>query len=235
MATFLSGVNDLLRELSLTVTPTDVTNQTGELDRLIKWYRDAYIDIQNRNGGEWRWLRHPFTFDTVADDDEYAYTDVTDVSASAVISRFNKWHLASPINTPKAYLTSGGIGSQYRLTFIDWDDFSSIYKIGSNPSAAPQFITIDPQDNIVLGPPPSGVYTVTGEYYRAPQILAANADTPEMPSQFHRLIVFAAMKQYALSNVAVEFDSSANYNYNRLMTQLDNNQGPTIKFGGALC
>lgn len=233
MATYLTGSQDVATEVGIdNGGPSDVTTQTGEYNRIVRYYRDAYIEVQNRT--KWRWLRHPFTFNTVADDDTYAYTDVTDVTASATISRFGEWLLTSE-NTPKAYLTSSGVGSQYLLIWMPWDYFSQVYKLGTVASGAPAHITVDPQNNILIGPPPSAVYTITGEYYRSPQILAADGDTPEMPTQYHNLIMYGAMKKYAMFESAPEVDARATFEYNRMLRQLENNQGPSINFGPPLC
>lgn len=233
MATYLTGSQDLARECGLSQSPSDVTTQTGELARIVYWYRDAYTEIQNRT--RWRFLRHGFTFPTVADTQAYAYTDATDSTSSSTISRFGSWYLKDLDNPPKCYLTSSGVGSQYFLSFMPWEWFNTVYNISSQSSGPPAHISIDPQDQIVLGPTPNDAYTVTGEYYRSAQVLAANGDTPEMPTQFHKLIVYAGMLEYAGFEAAQEVEVRATKGYNRLMRQLENNQMPPLSFAAPLC
>lgn len=232
MATYLSGSQDLARECQLAQTPGAVTGQTGELLNIVSWYRDAWTELQLET--DWRWMRHGFTFTTTANIDSYAYTDCTDTTDSAVISRFGKWELDDDDDPPHIYLQSGGVGVESYLSWIPWEYFKQIYRFGTQTASHPQHITIDPQDNIVIGPKPNDTYVITSEYYRSPQILAADADTPEMPSQYHRLIVYRAMEHYGYAEVAAEVIERARRKGARMLNDLLNNQGPIYRMAGPL-
>ena len=45
MTTYLAGSQQYAEEVGITTTPSDVTTQTGELKRIVTWYRDAYTEI----------------------------------------------------------------------------------------------------------------------------------------------------------------------------------------------
>lgn len=237
MSTYLELSQKLRRECSVSGTgPTAVTGQTGKLADLVAWIADAYVQIQNLHADPpcWRWLRHGFTFDTTADDDSYSYGDVTDTTTSSAITRLSNWYIHDPYDPPKIYLTSTGVGAQTWLTYVDWEDFKSIYKIGTQNSSAPAHISIDPQNNLVLGPAPNDTYTVTGDYIRSAQVLAADGDTPEMPSQFHDLIVYYAMEKYGYNELAQEILSRASAESNRMLQNLSSNQLQKMRIAGPM-
>lgn len=210
--------------------PVTVVNQTGNLGKAVRWAADAYNELQTSNDC-WRWMRSRFTLNTVALTEEYAYSDCTDSRLSATIDRFSHWLITDRRNPPRAYLTSSGAGSQYHLQYIDWDTFCALYKIGNINPSMPAHITIDPQDNIVLGPTPNDDYTITGEYQMSQQELSADADVPEMPSQFHMLIVYEAMIKHAGDQLAEESMARAIRESGPLRSALMARQGPVFRRG----
>lgn len=210
-----------------------VANQTGELGRIVGYVANAWTEIQNRSPN-WRWMRHGFTVNTVEDDDTYAYTDCTDTTASAVISRFSRWRLNDRNDPPKIYLTSAGVGTQNWMIWVPWESFSLIYRIGTQNSGYPVHITANPQDNIVIGPKPNGIYTVTSDYQRSAQILDEDADVPEMPTQFHMLIVYEAMRSYGYFESAPEVLAKGTEYGDRMMSDLRVNQLPGFRLGGPM-
>lgn len=213
--------------------PSTVVSQTGLLKNVVDWIADAWNDIQTQSLN-WRWMTSQFTVNTVASDDTYLYSDCTDSRASAVITRFAAWRFNQSV--PLCYLTSGGVSGQYRLIPMPWEDFKDIYKFGSQQSntGMPIHITINEHDEILLGPNPDAVYTVTGEYQRGPLTLSANADEPDMPSRFHDLIVYRAIEKYAANYVKQEQYSRALVEGGRLMSALQRSQLPRITLGEPL-
>lgn len=229
--TFLQICRRLARACGMTnssTIPATVTGQSGNLADCVDWAADAYNELQV-SGGDWRWMRSRFTVNTVASTETYAATSCTDSRLSATISRFSHWLITDRYNPPKAYLTSGSIGSQYHLQFIDWDTFCALYKIGIISEGSPVHISIDPQDNIVLGPTPNDVYTITGEYQMSAQNLAEDDDEPEMPADFHMLIVYEAMVKYAGDQLSEEAMGRAMREGGRLKSQLLIRQKPHFR------
>lgn len=235
MATYLTGSVDLRRECGVAGTgPAAVTGQTGDLERIVEWYAQTYIEIQNRH--DWLWLRSTWTVDTASNDDTYAYGDVTDSRLSAVITRFKRWWLYDVDGFPnvKCYLTSAGVSGEKYLLPLPWASFRDLYKRGTQTNNAPVHVTVDPQRNLLFGPKPNAIYTVTGEYQMSAQVLAADGDTPEMPSDYHQLIVYKAMEKYGGFSAASEVLHRAITEGNRLMRQLERNQRPECGLAGPL-
>jgi hypothetical protein len=238
MSTYLQLCQALRREASIagaSGTPSAVTDQTGQMRDVVEWVKQAWTVIQNRHTN-WRWLRSRFTVNTVADDDTYAYSDCTDSIASAAISRFSHWWALDEAGYSgiKSYLQSAGVAGEMWLSFLPWADFRARYRFGTQTSGTPVHFTVDPQNNLVLGPAPNAVFVVSGEYQKSAQILAANSDTPEMPSQFHDLVWLEAMRRYAGKQAAPEAMSRAIGEGNRLLRQLEVNQLPPMGFARPL-
>ena len=240
MSTYLQLCQDVARECGVaggadtSPKPTAVTGQTGELNRIVNWVADAYEEIQGSRN--WRWLRKSFTVDTVDGTDTYAFGVCTDVDDAALITRFKTWRLDDPRNPPKIFLTTTGVGGQVLLTWAPWDNFEYLYKTGSlqTQTSQPIHITVNPKDEIQLGITPNDIYTLTGDYHKSAQILAADGDTPEMPSAYHKLIMYQAMEYYGLFESAPEIIARAQKGIKRINNQLKRNQDPPFRVGGPM-
>lgn len=238
MSTYLELVNDLARESGIggsASAVSAVTGQSGQALRFVEWIARSYKDIQNRHDN-WGWLRSTFTVDTTAGDDTYAGTDCTDSRLSTAITRFKKWWKYDECGAPamKRYLTSGGVSGEVWLIYLPWGHFRSIYKFGTQNNGAPVHFTIDPQNNLVLGPKPDAIYTVTGEYQMSAQVLAANSDTPEVHEDYHDLIYWYALEKYGKFSASPEAVAQAQRESARLMRQLEKKELPAIALGAPL-
>ena len=233
--TFLQLCQSLRQESGISGTgPLAVTNQTGQLQLIVDWVAQAYIDIQNRHNSEWRWMRRTFTLETVADDGVYVFGDCTDIIDAAFINRFKRWRFQDLQDPPKVYLSSSGVNGESYLSFVPWDIFKQIYKTGSQTASQPAHISIDPNNNLVLGPVPNDVDVITGDYVMGAMELAADDDTPDMPADYHKLIVGYAMEEYAYRYVAQEALYRAAANKKRQLRQLEGDQLATIQMAGPM-
>lgn len=237
--TFLQLCVELQRECDITGTEISaVTNQVGELSRVVNWVKQAWREIQNRHIQEpaWRWMRSTFSVNTVAGTDSYAGTSCTDTRLSATVTRFARWIVFDEggKSNVKIYLSSAGVGTERWLSYLPWSRFRAIYKVGTQNNGSPAHYTVDPQNKLVLGPKPDAVYVVTGEYQMSAQSLDANADTPEMPTDYHYVIVYMAMQKYAGFESAPDAMSRGIREGNKLMRQLEVNQLPQMMTAGPL-
>lgn len=238
MTTYLNLCKDLVREAGITSSsgtgPSAVTSQTGEMLRVVNWVRKAWDEIQNRHSNStglyWRWMRRQFTLALSSGDDTYAYGDATDVDASAAIARFSCWFVNDLKEPPRCYLTASGVSAEYWLHYVPLEAFNTIYKKGSGQSGTPIHITVDEKNQLLFGPKPNASFTVTGDFLRSVQTLAADGDIPEMPTQYHDLIVWYALEHYGFYEVAPEAIRRAQRAGGRLMRQLEINQLPELDF-----
>lgn len=236
--TFLQMCQRVARECGVstnTTVPSTVTSQTGILADIVNWVATAWEEIQARHQN-WRWMRSRFSVSATVGDDSYAYGDCTDSIDSAAISRFRRWWPLDDEgnNNIFIYLTSAGAGTQTRLSYLPWSIFRQMYRIGTQNNGYPAYVSIDPQNNLVLGPPPDGTYTVTGEYQRGGLVLDDDADTPDLPADYHMLIVWRAAQKYGEFKSAPEVFSRAVRTGNILMRQLELDQLPQMSTAGPL-
>lgn len=230
MTTFLNLCKSLAQECSIAGSPTSVESQTGELKQVVDWIVQSYIEIQNR--GQWRWLKREFQLSTVAGTDRYAFSSATD--AGNPIDRFTAWYVHDLEDPARIYKTSDGVGGETYLHWLELEWFRGIHKIGTQNNQRPLHVTVDNQDNLLLGPKPDDVYTVTGWYWRGPQVLAEDGEVPEMPLQYHQLIVYHAMEHYAFKYVAQEHLEHARTLGRRMLRNLEKTQGPKINLAGPM-
>ena len=96
-------------------------------------------------------------------------------------------------------LTNPVTGDQVTPRYRDFFDLRNrtLNSSDYNPDT-PQFWTYHPQTfTIQLFPAPHLAFTVKQDYYRSPQILAVNNDTPHIRSNYHSLIAYKAISEFA--------------------------------------
>lgn len=198
-----------------------VVAASGEAGRMANWISAAWDDLQLERP-DWYWMRAEFSFPTVASDYKYSSTD------AGIADRFGIWD----IDSMRAYQTNKN--DELGLSWMAYDDFRSAYLIGPQTQSRPLIVSVDPAMNLLFGPIPNLVYTITGEYYKAPQTLAVDDDVPELPAQYHMAIVYRALMLYARYEAAAEIYSDAEMNYKRFLRRIELNQLPTVEVAGTL-
>jgi hypothetical protein len=111
---------------------------------------------------------------------------------------------------------------------VPWDKLSN----ASNDQFS--CAAIAPDGVLHTNAPPSAISILTFEYWRAPQELAANADTPRMPARYHMAIVYRAMMQYGMYENAPEVVQQAQMNYRQMMARVATTELPRMTLGGPL-
>ncbi|HYN54401.1 MAG TPA: hypothetical protein VES38_06825 [Methylotenera sp.] len=222
--TFLQICQRLRQEAGISgIGPSTVVSQTGEMRRIVDWVNTAYEDIQLARSN-WNWMRGDFSFNTTAND--YDYT----AAEAGIASRFSQWD----VDTIKSFRTSVGVSNEFELGELFYSHYRSIYLTGSQSADTPVCFSIGPDRKLLLGPKPNGIFTVSGQYWKSPQVLAANADEPEMPAEYHMLIVWMALEQYGLYESAGECVMRGQKNSKRYMNRLEINQLPDVGMANPL-
>lgn len=210
--------------------PADTTTQTGRLGQIVKWVNAAWGDLQTKHD-EWLFMRFGFRVDTTSGDGEYAYSDCTDTTTTAVITAFRDWSKKVPM---KIYLVSAGQATETDLVFIDYPDFYQRYLIGTPGNSYPKHWSRAPNGNLLLGPKPDGIYRVSGEYQRSATAMAADSDTPALPSEYHLAIVYRAMMKYGRYVGAQEIYNDGAIEYRRMLREMRRTQLPRCCEPGSL-
>jgi hypothetical protein len=203
--------------------PSSVVGQTGEMKRIVDWVNTAWEDVQ-LSRPNWNWMRAGFSFQTVTGD--YDYT----AAEAGIATRFSQWD----VDTIKSYRTSQGVGAEFELGELAYSRYRSIYLTGPQPSGTPICFALAPDRKLLLGPNPDGIFTVSGEYWKSPQVLVVDADVPEMPADYHMLIVWQALESYAFYESATEVLARAEKYSKRYKYRLELNQLPDVMMADPL-
>jgi hypothetical protein len=208
--TFLELVVALAKKAAIPSNDiTDVTTETNESGRVVDWIKDAWLDIQTLQSIKWKFLHTEYTKNTVASTQDYEFYVADD------IQQFD-------IDSFTYYKTADGANTRQKLTYIDYRIFKQKYRDFTDESE-PVRITVTPTNSLRLYPIPDDVYTIEVDAFSKPQELAINADVPSVPTNFHMMIVWKALIDYAgyeeagavFSHAAMRFDEL----YNQLLWQ----------------
>ena len=220
MSTFLQLCQIAAEETGVSTTgPSDTTSQTGRLKQIVHWVNRAWMDVQTKRN-DWRWMVGNFTVNTTAGVRKYAYTDCTDTATSAAIAAFRDWRRHSL----KIYLTSSGQGTETQLPFMDYRLWHATWNVGtpgvSTTRLYPRSYTTDHDLGILLGGYPNDVYTISGQFMKQATELSGDSDTPELPAEYHSIIVYRAMMKYGSYMAASEVYSRGEAEYKRMLREL---------------
>ncbi len=204
--------------------PSTIASPNAETARLLDWINDAWRDIQMLREN-WQWMRATCSFPTVLGKATYSAADIG-------LADWGNWTL----DTWRSYNTEAGIRGECFMVPREYENWRDIWQFGANRQSFSQPIefTVTPDKSIGLGPVPLAGYTITGDYFRAPSLLAVETDVPTLPARFHMAIIWRALVHYGFSEAAPEVLGRAEKELNRLMRMLTTNQQPMLMLGGAL-
>lgn len=195
--------------------PTTVVSQTAELGRLCNWINAAWTEIQTRHE-DWDFMRASFSFVTISHQGTYT-------AAQAGVTDLGVWDRS----TFRIYTTSLAYADEMIMDYMDYDTWRNLYLYGNMRTnySRPVVFTITPNRSLGLGnSPDSALYTVLGDYFTAPVSLAANSDTPTLPTQYHMAIVYRAMMMYGGFESAPEVLMRGEAEFNKLMARMEAQQ-----------
>lgn len=229
MSTFLELVNRARRECgvsgpAISSIATD-SALTAEGLRFKQWVNEAWREIQTSQT-DWNFMRKPVQFDTVAG--TYSYTP-----AACGVNDLGVWKR----NSFRAFNKVQGYPNEQIMPFMEYETYRNVYRYGNmrNTQSRPVAFSIDPATkSILLGAVPDDVYTVVGEYFRAPTDMTADADVPDIPDRYHMLIVYKTMISYALYEAAPEVLSRGQLGEKKLNSLLELDQMPILHSGAPL-
>ncbi len=231
---------------------TTTADQIGSLGRIVNWVGDAWNDVQTEHD-DWDWMRSSnilgqgVSFQTVAGQASYPLGINPDFSgdftsdftagngATVGISpdSFGKWDR----DTFRCFTTTTGFINEIFLDDVPFDTWRNSYMYGAMRmvQTRPVAIAVGPDQSLNLGPPPNGLYTITGDYWVAPSVMVNDTDVPVgLPTRFHMLIVYIAMLKYSQYEAAAEVQARAVREINKNMGALEALRLPQISFAGAL-
>lgn len=177
MPTFLEGVQELHREARVSgATPGTVVDQTGEILRLVEWYKAAVVTIESMHI-DWRFMWAQDSFNTVASQSTYTPGTVNE--------------LPDDVND---YIFDSIKINDKKKTIIEYPDFKYDLSTGERE---PSRVIIQPDNSWILDPTPDAVYSATFDYYMVTSDLTVDADTSLVPARYHNAILGLALMNYA--------------------------------------
>lgn len=223
MSTFLELVQDTARHsgtLAGGASLASVAGVTGRADKLVYWVKRAWEDIQNQR--DWSFLKAEFEGNITGGTKRYT-------AASFNLSRFKRWEIDTPFFRPMSlYDPDVGQSDENALRLIPYDQWRLSYDRGTHDAARPTVYAVSPAGELCLGATPEKTYTLRGEYRKAPQLLAANGDTPEAPAHLHQIVVHRAMMMMGASDESPLTLTVARDEYRRLFQSMCNECLPDL-------
>lgn len=204
-------------------SPSSVTGQLGQLAKVVRWTNDAWMDLQLKHT-DWLWMRKSFTLPLTASLNDYS-------AADASVTDLGQWDDESM----RIYLTSEGVANEAYLSRMEYSLWRDVWDFGVKTPSRPNVVTVKPTFNLGFGPVPNDDYVVTGEYLQAAQPMLIDADEPTgLPVEFHMIIVYRAIKKYAIDEAAPEIYGAFRDDALRLESKLERRYLPRWRTGGPL-
>lgn len=203
--------------------PSSTVGQIGRLKKIVDKAVTAYNDIQDKHE-DWLWMQAQFT--GVITSPTTTYT-----GASFGLTRHRKW--IRDEHTVTMYATATGVADESELTFLSYRAFLRQYDRGVQTPNRPMNYTITPANEIRLGPVPDTDYMLRGLYQKSNQNLgstgtaADNTEIPELPFDYHMIIVWDALLTVGEYDVAGPTQTRAQRQRQDLWVPLVRTQRPS--------
>ncbi len=237
MGTYLTICQDVARESGVVPTWASIStmaSQTGRIQRIGEWVNAAHRDIQIAQD-QWLWMVEEFSGSITSGTQRYSAASILSAGDAA---RFSEWifHDRDGLYAFSSYLTSDGQTKEQALRYEPFQRFRRAYLWGSNASdtGAPTVVSVDMDQQLVFYPTPDDSYTVRGMFYKSPQALSDDDDTPEMPAQFHDAIKYRALWHMGLFDEAGAQMPTWEREYRRIYRKLMSHQLPPVSMPGPL-
>lgn len=186
--------------------PSAVTGQTGELLNVVNWIAAAELEINNQCL-DWKYLWAEYSQALAIDDQEPTLPTGVLAPRTWIKDSF--------------YLDRFGV-NQRKLVWLDWSDYRDIDSFPNQP----QSITMKPNGVLRLDAKMTQALTLTGEYYKAPTRMSANADVSPIPAEYHRIILCRAAVIYGGREDAPEVVNHYEPEYIEILNNLEMTQRP---------
>lgn len=217
MATLIQLVRDLARQsgtLAGGSSLATVSGVSGRAEKLVNWIIDAWSDIQAQR--QWLWLYAEFSNALLANTARYT-------AASFNLARFGRWgEDTCSIRVMTLYDPAIGKSDEQGIRQIAYDVWKLRYGRGAHDANRPTEWAISPMGEVCFGPTPDKAYVLNGEYWKAPQVLAADGDMPEAPGQHHKIIIARALQLMAESDESIPTLQLADREYARMFSAMSN-------------
>lgn len=238
MSTFLEICKAVHRKLRIGdyepgSQPSTVTGQTGDLGDVVESVKEAWLQLQMHHR-DWRWMRSGVSVTLTAN-----VNIITVANFQAQNSRFAHV-LFYTAQSERRYANIRGDSAitnpEMQVWFIPWQEFSGgLYTRTPAPTAAqPMFFSEQPNRSVRLYPAPNtpstgGNWLFSIPCRLTPQDLTADGTIPEMPAEFHNIIVWWAVDVFCRTRTNFDrLSAEAKKEVNRQLDKLAADQLPEM-------
>ena len=179
--------------------PADVenlANEPREYQLVVQWIRDAWHQVQNSRR-DWKWMQRASQFSTQIGKNIYTLADIA--ATDPEVARLRRWYRND-------FRQVQGESEDRPVNYMQEALYERRYS-NKPPSTQghPIALTIRERDLAVwLYPMPDDVYPIHMRYALRASELVKNTDVPEMPEEYHELLVWKAIEQFGYYHNAVE-------------------------------
>lgn len=170
---YLQLVNDFMVETNMEDQIATVIGQIDDGLKATTWVKDAWIQIQRAE--RWSFMWSEGSFPTVANQAVYSLANQNRVNGDSVDIYSYR------IPASKRFITP------IDLNLVRFED----------NTGSPTRVAEYPDGSIRLSPVPDAIHTVKYDLWAAPVVLASDFDVPSMPPQWHKIIVWRSIVNYA--------------------------------------
>lgn len=196
--------------------PTAVGGQVGMNGKIVAWVQAAHQDIQQKHV-DWAFDWQPVSQALVAGQDRYLPADWG--LAVRAWNRQGGW----------VYATDQGRAARQALVWLPYEQFAGLpVAAPGQAQGAPLYWSAAPDRRVCFSPVPGEGLTFEAECWLAPQVLAANADVPRLPEEYHLLIVWRALMLYCGHDENAALWQQARQNHDRLIGRMEATELPEM-------
>jgi len=88
-------------------------------------------------------------------------------------------------------------GSSWCLQYLDYQEFRQANRLRLTVSGTPIYLTWKPSEEFEVFPTPRESITVLGDWFIANDVMEINSDEPIWAEDFHEILVWMALRDYA--------------------------------------
>lgn len=190
--------------------PLTVVGQSGDLYRIVESVNDAWLEIQNKNA-TWPFLWANSGQINLLAGQEY-YTPPADCNMPT-------------IGTSRVLDNGVAVST---LTLLEFFEFRRYSLSNRGANAAPIYYAVAPDNTIGVYPLPDQAYTMTFDYYKAPQAMTADADIPSLDERYHIAIVYLALMKFGEMTGRSDLVQIGDAEYQKQLLRMSNELLPDV-------
>lgn len=197
------------------------TTLQGDQLRAANRIRDAWRDLQMDSSKQWKWMRRTVTKPLTALQDTYT-------AAGWSITDFWRWWPETTWYMPEIVDAASNGNRIARLNWAPYEEFRELHQTQVGHKGLPVDWAIKPDKSLLVGPAPDQAWHIRLDYITKPTELVAGTDEPNMPEEFHLLLVWMALEQMAATDENAPEKVRATQNRRNLKALLMDDQAENV-------